>query len=118
MVTNAERGLGMSWVDKALKQQRAHRIVKAAMQDPRYIREQKQARDEEIRRALDMFLVVSVAYLCDRLGFGREQIVNFIEYADEQMKYLDELPDYFTSMNDAIREETGVDVMRLEVDDR
>ena len=35
-----------------------------------------------------------------------------------KMEYIRELPDYFESMNDAIREETGVDVMKLEVEEK
>lgn len=106
----------MGWADKELKKHQARKMVLAAMRDPRYLREQKRERDEAIEKALDMFLVVSVAYLHDRMGFGKKRIVQFLEYADEQMKYLEELPDYFETMNEAIREETGVNVMKLEVD--
>ena len=108
----------MGWADKELKKRQVLRMVQAAMQDPLYVAAQKKERDESVRRALDMFLVVSVAYLHDRLGYGQTRIIRYLEYVDEQMKYLEELPDYFESMNEAIREETGVDVMRLEVSDR
>ncbi len=108
----------MGWADKELKKYRVHRAAQAIMRDPRYVAAQKQERDEAVKRALDMFLVVSAAYLHDRLGYGRTRIIRYLEYVDEQMQYLVELPDYFESMNAAIREETGVDVMRLEVSDR
>lgn len=106
----------MGWTDKALQKHRNHKMVQAAMKDPRYIAAQKKERNEAVQKALDIFLVVSVAYLHDRLGFQRKRIIRFLEYADEQMKYLEELPDYFESMNEAIREETGIDVMKLEMD--
>lgn len=109
---------GMSWVDKQLKKERAHRMVQAAMRDPRYIEAQKKELNEVTRKTFDMFLIVTAAYLHDRLGLGRKRIIQFLEYADEQMKYLEDLPDYFETMNEAIREETGVDVMKLEVTDR
>lgn len=109
---------GMSWADKALQKHRNHKMVEAAMRDPRYVAAQKKELDDAMRRTLDMFLVVSVAFLHDRIGFGRKRIIQFLEYADEQMKYLEDLPDYFETMNEAIREETGVDVMKLEVTDR
>ena len=108
----------MSWADRQLKKEREYRMVQAAMRDPRYVAAQKKELDEVTRKTFDMFLVVTVAYLHDRLGFSRKRIIQFLEYADEQMKYLEDLTDYFETMNEAIREETGVDVMKLEVTDR
>lgn len=106
----------MGWADKALQKHRNHKMVQAAMKDPRFVEEHKKELEETVKKALDIFLVVSVAYLHDRLGFQRKRIIRFLEYADEQMKYLEELPDYFESMNEAIREETGIDVIKLEMD--
>ena len=108
----------MSWADRQLKKEREYRMVQAAMRDPRYVAAQKKELDEVTRKTFDMFLVVTVEYLHDRLGFSRKPIIQILEYADEQMKYLEDLTDYFETMNEAIREETGVDVMKLEVTDR
>lgn len=108
----------MSWADKQLRKQKVHKLVENAMRDPRYVEVQKKELEETMRNTFNIFLVISVAYLHDRLGLGRKRILQFLEYADDQMEYIRELPDYFESMNDAIREETGVDVMKLEVEEK
>lgn len=108
----------MSWAEKELKKRQAHRMVENAMRDPRYVEQQKKELEEVMRKTFDIFLVISVAYLHDRMGFNRKRILRFLEYAEEQMEFVKDLPDYFTSMNDAIREETGVDVLKLEVEEK
>ena len=108
----------MSWADKQLKKHKLHKMVESAMNDRRYIEVQKKQLDEMTRKTFDCFLIISVAFLHDRMGFGKKRLLDFIDYAVEQMHFVEELPDYFESMNAAIRDETGVDVLKNEIVER
>ena len=108
----------MSWADKQLKKHKIHKMVDDAMKDPRYLAAQKKELDEVTKKTFDSFLIISVAFLHDRLGFGKKRLLDFIDYAVEQMHFVEELPDYFETMNEAIRDETGVDVLENCVADR
>lgn len=105
----------MSWADRELKKHKARKMVENAMNDPRYIKAQAEEIDRVTRQTFDCFMIISVAYLHDRLGFQNKRILEFIDYAVEQMHFAEELPDYFMTMNEAIRDETGVDVLKNEV---
>lgn len=101
----------MSWADKQLKKHKIHKMVESAMNDQRYVEAQKKQLDEITRKTFDCFLIISVTFLHDKLGFGKKRLLDFIDYAVEQMYFIEELPDYFETMNEAIRDETRVDVL-------
>ena len=102
----------MSWADKQLKKHRIHKMVEEAMNDPRYQEAQKKQLDETIEQACDNFMVISVAYLHDKQKFGQKRLLDFVDYVVEQMRYVEEYPDYFVTMNEELAKETGVDVLK------
>lgn len=67
----------MSWADKQLKKHKIHKMVENAMNDPRYQKEQKKQLDEATTKAFDSFMVISVAYLHDKQGFGKKVCFRF-----------------------------------------
>ena len=107
----------MSWTDKQLRKHKIHKMVESVMNDPRYQKEQKKQLDEATTKAFDSFMVISVAYLHDRQGFGKKRLLDFIDYVVEQMHFVEEYPDYFESMNTELAKETGVDVIKMIVRD-
>lgn len=102
----------MSWADKQLKKHRIHKMVEEAMNDPRYQEAQKKQLDETIEQAFDNFMVISVAYLHDKQKFGQKRLLDFVDYVVEQMRFVEEYPDYFVTMNEELAKETGVDVLK------
>ena len=101
----------MSWTDKALRKHRAEKICKEIMSSKRYQDARKADNEEATTKAFDSFMVISVAYLHDRQGFGKKRLLDFIDYVVEQMHFVEEYPDYFESMNKELAKETGVDVL-------
>ena len=106
----------MGWADKELKKHEVSKMANNVMKDPRYIETLRREMEKATEKAFDSFLIISVAYMRDRLKFGRERILKFIDYAVEQMHFAEELPDYFSTMNEAILDETGVDILRNCID--
>ena len=82
------------------------------MNDPRYQEAQKKQLDETIEQAFDNFMVISVAYLHDKQKFGQKRLLDFVDSVVEQMRYVEEYPDYFVTMNEELAKETGVDVLK------
>ena len=107
----------MSWTDKALRKHRAEKICKEIMSSKRYQDARKADNEEATTKAFDSFMVISVAYLHDRQGFGKKRLLDFIDYVVEQMHFVEEYPDYFESMNKELAKETGVDVIKMIVRD-
>lgn len=77
----------------------------------------KKQLDEATTKAFDSFMIISVAYLHDRQGFGKKRLLDFIDYVVEQMHFVEEYQDYFESMNTELAKETGVDVIKMIVRD-
>ena len=85
----------MSWADKQLKKHRIHKMVEEAMNDPRYQEAQKKQLDETIEQK-----------------FGQKRLLDFVDYVVEQMRFVEEYPDYFITMKEELAKETGVDVLK------
>ena len=105
----------MSWADKQLKKHKMRKMVEDALKDPAVQKAHKKELDEATIKAFDCFLIVSVDYLCRRHNYGQAGIMRFLKHVTEQMDYAKELEDYFVTMNEAIRDEIGVDVIKNEI---
>ncbi len=99
----------MSWVDKAHKKAKIHNMVNQAMRDPRYQIAEKKKIQDATWEAFDRFMLISADYLY-RLGFRRKRLMKFLEFAVYQVKCIETDPEYFDLLNDALKEETGVDI--------
>lgn len=105
----------MSWVDKAHRKNKIHNLVEQAMMDKRFIDAQKKQTDEAVRSAFDCFLLISVDYLHRYHKYSKKRIIRFIEFANKQMQYIPDDNDYFKLLNDALAEETGVNILNNKV---
>ena len=65
------------------------------MNDPRYQEAQKKQLDETIEQK-----------------FGQKRLLDFVDYVVEQMRFVEEYPDYFITMKEELAKETGVDVLK------
>lgn len=101
----------MSWVDKAHKKNQTHKLVEQAMKDPRYVAEQKKYLDDATLKAFDSFLLISVDFLYRRHHYRKNGILRYIDFVVEQMHYIESDEEYFKLLNDALAEETGVDIL-------
>jgi hypothetical protein len=101
----------MSWADKQLKKAKIHNLVEQAMKDPQFQEAQKKQTEDAIREAFDCFLLISADYLHRHHSYGKKRLMRFLEFADGQMKYIPEDPEYFRLLNDALAEETGVNIL-------
>lgn len=100
----------MSWVDKAHKDIKIHRQIESAMKDPRYQIAEKKKLEKEYRKAFDCFILISADYLY-RIGFRKKRLLKFIKFVIEQMHCVEEYPEYFQQLNEAMAEETGIDIL-------
>lgn len=100
----------MSWVDKAHKKAKIHKTIDAAMKDPRYQIAEKKKIQEATWEAFDRFMLISADYLHRECGYGKKRLLKFIEFAVYQVKCIETDPEYFDLLNDALKEETGVDI--------
>lgn len=107
----------MSWVDKAHKDIKIHRQIESAMKDPRYQIAEKKKLEEMHRKAFDCFLLISTDYLY-RLGFRKKRLLKFIEFVVYQMHCIEEYPEYFQQLNEALAEETGIDILENVIRER
>lgn len=105
----------MSWADKQLQKHKIHKMVEDAMKDSRVQEIRKQELDDATARAFDCFLIVSVDYLWRNHRYGKAGIMKFLKHVTEQMEYAKEYDDYFVTMNESIRDEIGVDVLKNEI---
>lgn len=73
--------------------------------------------EETYRKAFDCFLLISADYLY-RLGFRKKRLLKFIDFVIYQMHCIEEDPEYFNLLNDALAEETGIDILNNVVKER
>lgn len=102
----------MSWVDKAHKKNKIHNMVDAAMKDPRYQLAAKKQMEDATREAFDRFLLISADYLHRHCGYGKKRMLKYIDFVVYQMHCIETYPEYFEQLNDALAEETGVDILK------
>lgn len=105
----------MSWADKALKKHRVEKMTEKVLNDSRFRKQQEEQLNEVLNEALNRFLIISVDYMIRHLGFGRKRVMKFLGFVVEQMEYAKENDDYFISMNESIRDENGIDVLRNKI---
>ncbi len=101
----------MSWADKQLKRAKIHSLVEQALKDPQFQEAQKKQTEDAIRKAFDCFLLISADYLHRHHKYGKKRLTRFLAFAVDQMQYIPDDPDYFRLLNDALEEETGVNIL-------
>lgn len=98
----------MSWADKALRKNRLEKQIDNAMKDPRY----KAAQQKHDMKVFCVYCLISADFLSRREGYKAKRMKRFLDHVKEQMKYVADDSEYdFGLLNEAIRDETGVDVM-------
>lgn len=101
----------MSWADKQLKKAKIHNLVEQAMKDPQFQEAQKKQTEDAIREAFDCFLLISIDYLHRHCGYGKKRLLKYMGFVAEQIKYIPDDPDYFKLLNEALKEETGINIL-------
>lgn len=101
----------MGWADKELKKHKIRKLVEQAMRDPKYEEERKEMFYDYYVRSLNAFLLISVDFMHRKLGFGQKRIMKFLEFALNQMQFVQEDEDYFRLMNEELEKEVGINVL-------
>ena len=101
----------MSWVDKVHKRQKINSLVAQAMKNPDFQKEYKRQLKEIEMDAFDKFLLISADYLHRHEGYSKKRMLRYIDFIVEQMGYVIEDEEYFKLMNEALYEETGVNIL-------
>lgn len=101
----------MSWVDKAHREIKIQKKIDAAMKDPQYQIAEKKKIQEATREAFDSFLLISADYLHRYCGYGKKRMLKFIDFVVDQMRCIEEDPEYFQLLNSELAKETGVDIL-------
>ncbi len=92
----------MSWVDKAHKKNKIHKMVDQAMKDPRYYEAEKRKMYDATREAFDNFLLISADFLHRHCGFGKKRMLKYIDFVVYQMHCIETDPEYFRLLNGAL----------------
>ena len=101
----------MSWVDKQHKKNKVHNLVEQAMKDPRFHEAQKRHIEDATREAFDSFLLISADYLHRYHRCGKNALLKYIDFVVGQMQFVQTDPEYFRLLNEALADETGVDIL-------
>lgn len=98
----------MSWTDKALRRNKLEKQIDNALKSPRY----KAERQKNDMRVFCVYCLISADYLARNEKYGPKRMKRFLDHVKQQMKYVADDSEYdFTLLNEALRDETGVDVM-------
>lgn len=101
----------MGWADKELKKHKIRKLVEQAMRDPKYDAERKEMFYDYYVRSFNTFLLISVDFMHRKLGFGQKRTMKFLEFALNQMQFVQEDEDYFSLMNEELEKEIGINVL-------
>ena len=88
----------MSWANKP------HKRIEKQKADEKY--------GNDLRNALDLFFLITADYLHRYEGYSKRRLIRFIDFAIEQLHYAEEDSNYFLLMNEALCDETGVNVLK------
>lgn len=105
----------MSWTDKQHQKQKIHNLVEQAMKGPRFQEAEKQKIEQATKEAFDSFLLISVDYIHRNFHCEKNGILKYIAFVVKQMKAVETDPEYFRLLNEALADETGVDILQNEV---
>ena len=101
----------MGWTDKELKKHKIRKLVEQAMRDPKYEEERKEMFYDYYLMSFNAFLLISVDFMHRKLGFGQKRIMKFLEFALNQMQFVQEDEDYFKLLNQELEKEVGINVL-------
>jgi hypothetical protein len=101
----------MSWVNKAHKKNQVYNLVEQAMKDPRIAETQKQREKEILGEAFNSFLLISADYLYRDPKFDRETLMDYLEFVLNQTHFAEGDTEYFRLLNEALADETGIDIL-------
>lgn len=102
----------MSWVDQIHKKQRANRQAKAILNSDAYKERMEQMREEDLNRALDVFLLVTSKYLVNNFRCGQTGVLKFIDFAIDEIHKSEKDPEHFKRTNEEMISTIGVDLLK------
>ena len=88
----------MSWANKA------HKLIEKQKEDEKF--------NQDVRNAMDLFFLITADYLHRHEGYSKRRILRFIDFATQQLQYAEKDKDYFILINEALFEETGVNILK------
>lgn len=88
----------MSWANKA------HKRIEKQKEDEKF--------NQDVRNAMDLFFLITADYLHRYEGYSKRRILRFIDFATQQLHYAEKDKDYFILINEALFEETGVNILK------
>lgn len=101
----------MNWMNQQHKKNKLYNLVEQAMKDPRYQEAQKKQIEDATSQAFTSFLLMSVDYLYRHHDYGKEELLEYVDFVVEQMKAVQTDAEYFKLLNEALLDETGVDIL-------
>lgn len=102
----------MNWVSKAHRENKVHNLLNQALRDPQIQEAQKKQIDEARVKAFDCFLLISIDYLHRHCGYGKKRLLKYMGFVADQIKYIPDDTDYFKLLNEALEEETEINILK------
>lgn len=103
----------MSWIDKQRRKEQLKRQVRQAMNAPEFKKIRQEERAEDIDNACRWFLTISVDYLYRHEGYGKTRMQRFVNFVNEQFRYIKDDPEYFKLLAHELEKETGINCLEL-----
>lgn len=101
----------MSYNDKLLRKGRAEMQAKELLGSWEYKRNLEQSAANAATTAYSSLCLVTADYLQRHYHCKEQGIRNFVKHAEKSMEYINTDPEYLKLMNEAILDETGIDVL-------
>lgn len=105
----------MSWVDKQHQKQKIHSLVEQAMKDPRFQEAKRKKIEQATKEAFDSFLLISADYLHRYHRCKKNGLLKYIQFVVEQIETIKTDPEYFKLLNEALADETGLNILKNEM---
>jgi len=105
----------VSWQTKQHKKNQIHALVEQAMKDPRFAEAEKKKIEDATKEAFDSFLLISVDYIHRNFRCEKNGILKYIQFVVKQMRFAETDPDYFRLLNEALADETGLNILKNEM---
>lgn len=103
----------MGYLDKMHKKIAIEKMIEQAMNSTKYKEARKKDQEQAALQAYMSFCLIACDYLQLKHGYKKRGLTNFLKFASDRLKYVEEDDTYFVSMNDYFRDELGLDVLEL-----
>ena len=103
----------MSWVDKAHQRNKIDKMIREAMNSPKYKKARKKDIEQAALRGLAQFCFIALLWLEMNFRCKREGIIKFLTFTKKTVEEIGRDVDFLKASNKYYIEKYDIDVMRF-----